>query len=279
MDVALEIQLAPNVGNVKMDPAHIEQIIINLFMNARDAIPGAGQITLQTCRMDSHVGLLIRDTGIGMTEEITKHIFEPFYTTKPVGKGTGLGLATVYGIVKQNQGDIRVESRVGEGTTFTILLPETFEESSTDQHASSLSMADSEKAKKTILVVDDEFIVRTAIVRALKKGGYLVLSAASAEEALAVSANHQGKIDLVLADVVLPGMNGQELAQRMLLADPKVPILYTSGYAESVIANHGILQPHIHFIEKPFTSQALIEKIRFVLMHPQTAPPSMASHE
>jgi len=279
-DVELVVLLGSEIGNVKMDPAHIEQIIINLIMNARDAILGAGCITLETSRSGSSVSLQIRDTGTGMTEETLKHLFEPFYTTKATGKGTGLGLATVYGIVKQNQGDIFVDSRLGAGTTFKILFPETIEKGTATVGGNQNGVSPSTHEEKTLLVVEDEAIVRKAITRALRKGGYQVLTATSAEEAIALCISGEEKIDLLLTDVVLPGMNGQELAGRLLSTYPGLSVLYMSGYSENVIAHRGILEPGIHFIEKSFTSQSLLEKVRFVLNSSHPLPSSSPStHE
>ncbi len=263
---------------VKMDPSQVDQILANLAVNARDAIDGVGKLTIETgnASFDStfcaehegavpgeYVMLAVSDSGCGMDPETLVHIFEPFYTTKPVGKGTGLGLATIYGIVKQNEGYLNVDSEQGKGTTFQIYLP---------HHAHEAGEAKGTGAPRelpggteTIMLVEDEKSVRITTGLLLQSLGYTVLSAADPDDALCQAEEHSGVIHLLITDVILPGMNGRDLATKLSEMQPRLVCLYISGYTADVIAHHGILEEGIHFLAKPFSRDALANKVREVL--------------
>ncbi|HZP85155.1 MAG TPA: PAS domain S-box protein [Chthonomonadaceae bacterium] len=277
--IQLVMQPAPDLHSVCVDPNQFEQILINLVVNARDAIPiEGGRITVETSNVtldteyaNQHEGvtpgeyvmLAVSDTGSGMEEGIRLHIFEPFFTTKEKGRGTGLGLATVYGIVKQAGGHIWLYSEVGTGTTFKIYLPRASEP------AEAMVPADSSPAPvygtETVLVVEDEIAVRTLTTEALRGLGYHVLEAANGTAALQISEEYTGEIALLITDVVMPQMSGKELAERLLSARPTLKVLYVSGYTENTIVHHGVLEPGIAFLPKPFTLSALSLKVREVL--------------
>jgi|GEM_PF-1205000 len=282
-DVDLEIRLDPALGLVKMNPGHIEQVVMNLVINARDAMPYGGQITIQTANIaidettplqplplqpGRYAQLTVTDTGIGMDQETLSHIFEPFYTTKEQGKGTGLGLSTVYAIVNQSKGSIQVYSQPEQGTTFQVYLP-----CLTDQIGPDLRMADNQdldaapgKKLETILLVEDEVEVRKLTRLILLKQGYHVLEAQHGEEALRLCQQSLETIHLVLTDVVMPnGMNGRELAERLKVIRPEAKILFMSGYTDDVILRHGVLDANLNFIQKPFTLNILLRKIRETL--------------
>jgi two-component system cell cycle sensor histidine kinase/response regulator CckA len=299
-DIELVTTSDAPLGRVKADPGQIEQIVLNLAVNARDAMPDGGRITLETRnlvleaagnseepaqgpafwgRQGRHVGvppgayvlLVISDTGCGMDAETQARIFEPFFTTKEHGQGTGLGLATVYGIVEQNGGHITVESEPGEGTTFRIYVPRTAESVQGEQNAAAAASPGSE----TVLLVEDEEIVRRLIQQVLQMHGYSVLEAARGEEALEWCAAPQS-IDLLLTDVVMPGMSGRELAERAALVRPEMKVLFMSGYTDDVVVRHGVLDADIAFIQKPFTPAALTQKVREVLGQTAAAAPYQA---
>jgi CheY-like chemotaxis protein len=274
-DVELALKLKPNAGNIKADPGHLEQAIFNLVTNARDAMPRGGRITIETepVTLDglyakSHVGvqpgeyvmIAVSDNGHGMDAETRRRIFEPFFTTKETGKGTGLGLATVYGIVKQAGGDIWVYSEAGKGTTFKLYFPAVLEPvSESDRDVVSAGV---EMGHKTILLVEDEQGVRDITARMLKLMGCTALTAASGAEALALASAHQGAIDLLLTDVVMPGMDGQQLAEQMRRSRPDIRVVYVSGYTENTISDHGVLDAGVEFLAKPFGRDALARKLR-----------------
>lgn len=277
-DIEIVTKLNPELGNVKVDPGQMEQIIINLAVNARDALPKGGQIIIESDNVvfdneytRKHIGsregqfvlLSISDNGIGMDAETISHIFEPFYTTKDREKGTGLGLSTVYGIIRQNDGHIWVESEPGEGSSFKIYLPlvEDEEESETKTKRIQEQLSGNE----TILLVEDDPGVRNLTEDFLKRLGYHVLKAVDGFDALDVCNRYDKKIHLLLTDVVMPKMNGKELAKLMLAQYPNIKIIYFSGYTEEGIVKHGILESGTEFVQKPFKTNILAKKIRKVL--------------
>jgi PAS domain S-box-containing protein len=277
-DVDLTNTLAPNLTPVRADPGQLEQVIVNLAINARDAMPSGGTLTMETANLEvddafarthpgaapgSYVRLRVLDTGVGMDAETKAHLFEPFFTTKSVGKGTGLGLATVYGIVKQSGGYIWVDSEPGRGTIFTILLPRT--SGTPEPPASTDRPAPPARGTETILLVEDEEAVRTLSDRALNKLGYSVLAAPSGWDALRVAERHRGPIHLVLTDVVMPGLSGRELVRQLAAVRPGMQVLYISGYSDEAIARHGVLDPGTAFLQKPFTPDRLASKVREVI--------------
>jgi CheY-like chemotaxis protein len=256
----------------------MEQVIMNLAVNARDAMPQGGKLTLDLANVEldedfarghlrvapgPYVRLAISDTGVGMDKETLNRIFEPFFTTKEQGKGTGLGLATVYGIVNQSGGSILVYSEPGWGTTFKIYLPH-IEEVSKPSPVSLPSVRTSRRGE-TILLVEDEPGVRNLVRDTLKEDGYIVLEAANSAEALLLSGQHTGPIHLLLTDVVMPGLSGRQLAERLLPLRPELKVLYMSGYTDDAIVRHGVLEPGVAFLHKPFAPQMLTHKVREVL--------------
>jgi len=266
-------------GRVKMDPSQLDQILANLCVNARDAIADVGRITIETggatfnkadcaghadIEPGEYVMLVVSDDGSGMDRETVANIFEPFFTTKEVGQGTGLGLATVYGIVKQNKGLINVSSEPGRGTTFRIYLPRyVAEEERLQQKPNSTKLAAA--SQETILLVEDEPDILQMIAKMLEQLGYVVLSASTPGEALRLSEAHSSRIELLMTDVVMPEMNGRDLARNLLADYPNLKRLFMSGYTADVIAHHGVLDPGVCFIQKPFTVQYLAAKVREAL--------------
>jgi two-component system cell cycle sensor histidine kinase/response regulator CckA len=278
-NIELVTHLEENLGRVKIDPSQIEQVIFNLAVNARDAMPSGGKLTVETANVEldevyahTHVGvtpgcyvsLSVSDTGVGMSQEEKEKAFEPFFTTKGKGKGAGLGLSMVYGIVKQSNGNIGVYSEPGRGTTFKINLPRIEEELDTPRKQVDTDFFPG--GSETILLVEDDELVRDLANRLLKQLGYRVLVAVNGEDALHVAREHDGeKIHLLLADIVMPQMGGKELAIKLKILRPDVKVLYTSGYADDAIAHHGFLNPGIHFLQKPFSLKTLSQKVREVL--------------
>jgi PAS domain S-box-containing protein len=275
-DIELIARLAPDAGSVNFDPGQLEQVILNLVVNARDAMPQGGKLVIETGPVDlenvggeldvtsgPYVMLAISDTGTGMGDEVRAHIFEPFFTTKSSGKGTGLGLSTVFGIVKQSGGDIQVHSELGQGTTFRVYLPRT--EVDEQDSAVSPQKAKAPRGTETILLVEDESGLRKLTTRLMEEQGYRVVPAAGGMEALNVLESHQDQIHLVLTDVIMPGMSGKELADRVRALRPDTKILFTSGYTDEAIALHGVLVSESKFISKPFLAEDLAKKIRQVL--------------
>ncbi len=277
-DIELATHLTRPLGKVMADPGQMHQVLMNLLANARDAMPDGGRVTIETMNVavasgnpaehsdatpGACVRLLVSDTGVGIDEEVRLHLFEPFFTTKGLGKGTGLGLSTVYGIVKQNRGSICVRSETGKGATFEIDLPRI------DMgHAASEEEPQAVTARsnhETVLVVEDQDDVRGLATAILESLGYRVLSAAEGPAALALEAAHEGPIDLVLTDVVLPGMNGKQLAERLKRLRPEMAVLFTSGYSEDVIAHRGVLDREVAYIPKPYSPKELAAKVREVL--------------
>jgi hypothetical protein len=276
---------ARDLGSVKADPGQIEQVIMNLALNSRDAMPQGGKLTLETANVQldekyagehqpisagNYVMLAVSDTGLGMSPEVQARVFEPFFTTKEVGKGTGLGLSMVYGIVKQSGGYIWVYSEPGSGTTFKIYLPrvdQPAESAGADKRPSSV-----QRGTETILLVEDDPQLRQLSSSVLAHCGYKVLTASSPEEGLEVCrANHQ-EIRLLVTDVVMPRMNGRQLAEQVLKISPQTRVLYISGYTNNAIVHYGVLDPGLWFLPKPFTLSALIAKVREVLDASATAP-------
>jgi signal transduction histidine kinase/ActR/RegA family two-component response regulator len=277
-DIRLSIDLDPHLGHVKADPALLEQVIMNLVFNARDAMQEGGELTIHTLNNDldeaslpafpgAHVGpyvvLVIHDTGHGMTEETQSHIFEPFFTTKDRGKGTGLGLATVYGTVSQSGGFISVSSKVGTGTEIKIFLPRV--EEPVEVTPAPEVPVQARKGEGTILVVEDDDAVRRMTREFLKIGGYTVLEARSGAEAIHFMERREQPIALVLTDVLMPGMKGRELVERLGKLRAGIKVLYMSAYTEDAAINIGVLSPGTAFIEKPFSPEDLANKVREVL--------------
>ncbi len=280
-DIDLVSVRRPGLGRVKADPGQIEQVIMNLAVNARDAMPQGGKLTLETANVEldevyarnhvaitpgSYVMLAVSDTGCGMDAETQARIFEPFFTTKELGKGTGLGLATVYGIVKQSGGYIWVYSEPGQGTTFKVYLPRLEEAVETAQPEREIVRP--ARGSETVLLVEDEENVRQLVRQTLEKNGYTVLEARAGAEATQLSAQHPGPIHLMLTDVVMPKMSGRELAERLALLRPGIKVLYMSGYTDNAIVHHGVLDPGTAFLQKPFTAADLGQKVREVLDSP-----------
>ena len=277
-DIALETTLAPALGAVRVDTGQIEQVLVNLAVNARDAMPQGGRLAIETDNVEvdgtrappaatvpagRYVLLQVSDSGVGIDALVQAHLFEPFFTTKPRGKGTGLGLATVYGIVRQSEGHVTVESTPGRGATFRIYLPRV--EAPLDPTESPSPVAAPAAGTETILLAEDERLVRVLAQKVLERAGYRVLVATGGTEALAVAEHHDGPIHLLLTDVVMPEMNGRELARRLTAVRPGVRVLYMSGYADEAVAQHGVLDPGTAFLQKPFTPEALAKKVRGVL--------------
>ena len=276
-DVRLRVRLPDEPCRVEVDHGQMEQIILNLVTNARDAMPDGGQLTLDVgWAMPDHLPpagrpdhggrrlavLTVSDTGHGMEDDVRARIFEPFFTTKAAGSGTGLGLAMVYGSVEQNGGWIDVESIPGRGSTFRIFLPEARAES---KAAAATAPEEALRGTETVLLVEDEQAVREVTAEQLESLGYRVLACASGLEALTVAAGHEGPLHLLLSDVVMPGMNGRQLATRLLEARNGLRVLYTSGYGEDVIARHGVLEEGVFLLEKPYSLLALARQVRRAL--------------
>ncbi len=276
-NIDLVTRLEPNLGNVKADRGQVDQILMNLIVNSRDAMPEGGKMTIETenVEMDEnyvrqhvaaepgdYVMLAVSDTGEGMDEKIRSQIFEPFFTTKNRGKGTGLGLSTVFGIIKQNGGFIYCYSEPQKGTTFKIYLPQITEkiEDKDEEFREEFS-----EGNEVVLLAEDDEDVRILASHILNEQGYKVLEAKNGEEALSISENENGNIELVLTDVIMPGITGKELAEQLVSTHPNLKVIYFSGYTDDAIVRHGVLEEGIHFIQKPFTASALLNKVRQVL--------------
>jgi len=277
-DVELVMRLNPDLGSVKADRGQIDQILMNLAVNSRDAMPNGGKLTIETANIEldesyasdhvdarsgGHVMLAISDNGAGMDKQTLSRIFEPFFTTKEQGKGTGLGLSTVFGIVKQSGGHIGVYSEPGMGTTFKVYLPRT--DGELDHKERRVAATSHAKGTETILLVEDEGSVRKLARTILQNNGYTVFEAASSDEARDISEQHEGRIQLMLTDVIMPGTSGRELAQSVADSRPEMKVLYMSGYTDDAIVHHGVLDAETPFIQKPFTPDSLLRKIRDVL--------------
>jgi len=280
-DIDLVTILGESLWPIKADPGQLEQVLLNLAVNARDAMPNGGVLTIETANveMDSasaqshfplspgpYVLLAFNDTGIGMDAETQARIFDPFFTTKEKGKGTGLGLAMVYGIVKQSGGYIWVYSEVGKGTTFKIYLPRT--EGEVVESGPGRSLVEAQQGTETLLLVEDEDAVRALVRNVLKERGYRVMEASRGEDALELAEQYWGQIDLLVTDVVMPQMSGRELARRLANLHPQIKVLYISGYADNAVWYQGGLSSGVGFLQKPFSPEALAHKVREVLGGP-----------
>ena len=278
-DIELSTISEPELGRVKTDQGQIEQVILNLAVNARDAMPHGGKLIIETSNVEvdevfaqqspypieigSYVCLAVRDTGVGMNAATQAQIFEPFFTTKEKGKGTGLGLSMVYGVVKQSGGYITVNSELGAGTTFKIYLPRV--DAPLEREHAGASVPTSLQGTETILLVEDETGLRTLTCALLARCGYKVLAAQNATEALEASQQYQGPIHLMLTDVVMPGVNGRVLAQQLAQSRPDTKVVYMSGYTGQTFSGHAILDPGSRFLAKPFTRETLARRIREAL--------------
>jgi PAS domain S-box-containing protein len=289
-DKLLELRLSPEAGPIRADRGQLEQVLINLVLNARDAMTDQGRVSIETANtvwdasyaqrhegveipLGRYVMLAVSDTGCGMGPDVLARIFEPFFTTKPIGQGTGLGLSTVYGIVKQSGGFVWVYSEPAEGSVFKVYLPEASEA----QQAAPPSepTAPPEGGTETILVIEDEEIVRNLASRGLRDHGYTVVEARNGADALRYIQQHVGTVDLLISDVVMPEMGGHELAQRLALSDPGLPILFMSGYTGEDVVQRGLLDPGAPFQQKPFTPATLATKVR-AMLNQQHRPPATA---
>jgi len=279
-DIALETKLVSDLWPVKIDPSQIDQVILNLAVNARDAMPQGGKLTIETANVHldpsytrqhaevapgDYVMLAVSDNGIGMADEVKQHIFEPFFTTKEVGRGTGLGLATVFGIIKQSGGHIWVYSELNYGTTFKIYLPRLLMAGHQPEQLSPVRRLSG--GGETILLVEDEPAVRELAVKVLRRQGYLVLEAANGKEALQLAQAHQGQIHLLLTDVIMPNMNGKTLAEAVTKLYPQTKILFSSGYTDNVMMQFDLMNSEVMFISKPFSPTTLTHKVREALNH------------
>jgi CheY-like chemotaxis protein len=264
---------------VSADPGQLEQVLLNLGVNARDAMPDGGLLTIEVAAVDldasyaeqhfpvppgPYVRLSVSDNGIGMDERTKAHIFEPFFTTKEKGKGTGLGLSTVYGIVKQSGGFIWVYSEPGQGATFKVYLPRVTRDQGRKPRATP-APGRLPRGTETILLAEDEATVRTVVRQALERQGYSVLEAPNTETALAFAERHDGPIHLLISDVVMPGLSGNDLATRVRVARPGVRVMFMSGYTDEAVVRHGKLEPGVAYLQKPFGPEALARKVREVL--------------
>src|SRR5260370_1844327 len=286
-DVVVTTALAQSLGMVRADADQMSQILINVAANARDAMPGGGRLKIRTANLapgeipaaedtaalsGPAVLLAVSDTGVGMSYETRQNIFEPFFTTKERGRGTGLGLSTVYGIVKQNSGYIDVQSEPGQGATFSIYLPRIDEVPAV--RGGDESAVARVRGSETILVGEDHEGVRSLIVGTLELCGFQVLQAAYGLEALLQAKQHAGTIDLLLTDVIMPGMNGKEMADQMAASPPAIKVLFISGYSGDVIAHHGVLDAGVAYLPKPFTPDTLADKVREMLGERRARPPN-----
>jgi len=284
-DIRFETRCAQNLTPICFDPGQVEQILLNLAVNARDAMPTGGNLTIETsnvtldessagenvgARPGPYVLLAVKDDGAGMSDDVRTHLFEPFFTTKGVGKGTGLGLAMVYGAVQQNGGTIEVDSEVNRGTTFRIYLPAASRVSPlpTARPASS-----AEGGSASILLVEDDRKVRLLAKNVLEGFGYTVHSFANGEEALAAVSTLEPAPELLVTDVIMPGMNGRVLAERVAMAHPRIRVLFVSGYEQDVIAVHGVLPGGIEFLAKPYSVAELARRVQEVLKRVEPVPP------
>jgi CheY-like chemotaxis protein len=279
-DIELRLTAAPDLGLVRFDPNQSEQILINLAVNARDAMPDGGRLSLETANVTldaayarahpdaepgDYVMLAVSDTGTGMSAEIQSHLFEPFFTTKESGRGTGLGLAMVYGAVTQNGGRIEVYSEVGRGTTFRVYLPRVHDATLPHPATETRSLP---RGTETIAVVEDEDAIRTLAVRVLRAQGYRVEAYRTGVLALHAIAAETEPVDLVVTDVIMPEMKGSELALRLRELRPGLRVIFASGYTEDVIAHHGVLDPDVDFLAKPYSTATLIRRVREALDRP-----------
>ncbi len=259
-DVVIESSLDPDLPNIKIDPGHFVQVMMNVAVNARDAMPTGGSLTIRTRASGDRVVVELADTGTGMPPEVIDRVFEPFFTTKAIGHGTGLGLSVVHGIVQQAGGRIEIVSRVGAGTTIRIALPAVDEVPEPLVHVAPVA-----RGNETIVLVDDDLFVRRATARALRARGYTVIEASNAHTAMRSLEDHGDKVALLLTDVVMPEIDGCELAERARRSRPELKVLFMSGHADDALQRHGLQHDQISFLEKPFHSHALAGKVRHVL--------------
>ena len=281
-DLELKIEVAPDLWTIRADPGQLSQVVMNLALNARDAMPSGGTLTIVAENVDvdeayarehleaspgPHVMLAVIDSGVGMDKETQSHVFEPFFTTKERGKGTGLGLSTVFGIVRQSQGGIGFSSEPGKGTTFRLYFPraEAGNEVTSEPATKAAARRTIDHGTETILLVEDEAQVRAVLRHVLEASGYVVLDAPGGAEALAIEARQTGKLDLLLTDVVMPGMNGSELAKRMRALRPGLRVVLMSGYTADVVTQHGVLEEGVSFLQKPIMPDTLLAKLRALL--------------
>jgi nitrogen-specific signal transduction histidine kinase/ActR/RegA family two-component response regulator len=276
--IAMEVHLDPSLGRLLADATQLEQILLNLVINARDAMAQGGKLLIETSNVEldegyarmhmsvkpgPYIQLVVSDTGIGMDEDIRRHLFEPFFTTKEQGKGTGLGLSMVFGIVKQSGGNIWDYSEPGAGTSFKIYFPRVYD--SIENTALESTKEDLLRGSETILVVEDETMIREIIGITLVDRGFTVLAAQNGDEALRISEEHPGPIHLLLCDVILPGASGREVARMLAARRSDIRVIYMSGYTSNAIVHHGVLEKGVAFLQKPFSPGALLEKVRKVL--------------
>jgi two-component system, cell cycle sensor histidine kinase and response regulator CckA len=276
-DVVLATRLQPVLGRVRADPGQVEQVIVNLCVNARDAMPLGGRLVVETrnvefgaehpaahpdVRPGRYVMLAVADTGRGIPADVLPHVFEPFFTTKGVGEGTGLGLATVYGIVTQSGGHVEVFSEVGVGTTFKVYLPRV---DAPAEAGPAGPESPAPRGAETLLVVEDDPAVRALTCLVLRAAGYAVLESESGQEAVGLAAAHPGRVDLLVTDVVMPGLGGRELAGRLSERSPGLKVLYLSGYTEDAVVRHGVREEQVDFLQKPFSPATLARKVREIL--------------
>ncbi|MDQ3300577.1 MAG: ATP-binding protein [Myxococcota bacterium] len=263
-DIEIHTSLEPDLGRIRFDPSSLVQVLMNLVVNARDAMPDGGSLTIATRRSGREIALAVSDTGSGMTADVLKHAFEPFFTTKSVGKGTGLGLSVVHGIVQQAGGRIEITSELGVGTTFRVTLPAI--ETAADPLLGRVTSTS--RGCETIVLAEDDSYVRAAAARALRARGYTVLEASEGREALRLLRDHRSDVRILVTDIVMPGMNGRELAELALERMPSLRVLFMSGYTNDTSLRQSVAHAEVHFIEKPFRIEAFAAKVRQVLDEP-----------
>ena len=261
-DVELVVHPSPGLPAIEADPGQLQQLLMNLAINARHAMPRGGLLSITTAPTGGGVQLIVTDTGHGMDPETLNRAFEPFFTTKPRGEGSGLGLATVYGIVTQAGGDVLLESTVGIGTTLTATVPVAVDQTVPSAHSDARHTSG---GPETVLVLDDEDGIRDVAERILRRHGYHVIVASTGEEAVEQAEHHAGPIDVLLTDVVMPRTSGPAVAEAVRVRRPGVRVLFMSGYARPELASHGRLGEGVELLEKPFTEAALLAKLRLVL--------------
>ncbi|HEV2444560.1 MAG TPA: ATP-binding protein, partial [Candidatus Sulfopaludibacter sp.] len=276
-DIELRLSTAADLGRVSADPGQMEQVLMNLVVNARDAMPNGGTLTIETANVElderraghrlvvkpgPYVLLAVSDTGTGMDAATKERLFEPFFTTKVVGKGTGLGLSTVFGIVRQSGGSIEVYSETGHGTCVKVYLPRVDRVAAVESQSAQKAAV---RGSETILLVEDDEMVRRLVRETLEREGYKILEAQDSEDARRMAEQYEGAIPLMITDVVMPKVNGRDLARQLVRRRPEMKVLYMSGYTDGAIVNSGLLQKDVAFLQKPFTPSSLAEMVRLVL--------------